>query len=127
MTAICVLGTELSARFQRVLIGAQVGALLVFAGVALFKVLAGDAPAGSIDPELSWFSPFAVDSLNALVLGLLTGVFIYWGWESAVNLNEETKGSDSAPGLAAVVSTVILLVTYVASRPRWWRSRGWSA
>ena len=27
MTAICVLGTELSARFQRVLIGAQVGAL----------------------------------------------------------------------------------------------------
>ena len=114
MTAVCVLGTELSARFQRVLIGAQVGALLVFAGVALFKVLAGDAPAGSIDPELSWFSPFAVSSLNALVLGLLTGVFIYWGWESAVNLNEETKGSDSAPGLAAVVSTVILLVTYVA-------------
>ena len=114
MTAICVLGTELSAHFQRWLIGAQVGALLVFAGVALFKVLAGDAPAGSIDPELSWFSPFAVSSTNALVLGLLTGVFIYWGWESAVNLNEETKGSDSAPGLAAVVSTVILLVTYVA-------------
>ncbi len=114
MTAVCVLGTELSARFQRVLIGAQVGALLMFAGVALFKVLAGDAPAGSIDPGLSWFSPFAVNSLNALVLGLLTGVFIYWGWESAVNLNEETKGSDSSPGLAAVVSTVILLVTYVA-------------
>ena len=114
MTAICVLGTELSARFQRILIFAQVGALLVFAGVALFKVIAGDAPDGSINPELSWFSPFAVDSLNALVLGLLTGVFIYWGWESAVNLNEETENSDTAPGLAAVVSTVILLVTYVA-------------
>ena len=107
-------GHGLSARFQRVLIGAQVGALIIFAGVALFKVLAGDAPEGSIDPGLSWFSRFAVDSSNALVLGLLTGVFIYWGWESAVNLNEETKGSDSSPGLAAVVSTVILLVTYVA-------------
>jgi amino acid transporter len=55
-----------------------------------------------------------VDSLDALILGLLTGVFIYWGWESAVNLNEETEDSDTAPGLAAVVSTVILLVTYVA-------------
>ncbi len=40
-------------------------------------------------------------------------MFIYWGWESAVNLNEETSDSNSAPGLAAVVSTVVLLVTYV--------------
>ena len=85
------------------MIVAQVGALLLFAAVAIVKVVAGDAPAGSIDPALSWFSPFAVDSLNALVLGLLTGVFIYWGWESAVNLNEETEDSDTAPGLAAVV------------------------
>jgi amino acid transporter len=47
---------------------------------------------GALTPELSWFSPFAIDSLNALILGVLTGVFIYWGWESAVNLNEETSG-----------------------------------
>ena len=44
---------------------------------------------------------------------MLTGVFIYWGWESAVNLNEETEDSNSAPGLAAIASTVILLGTYV--------------
>ncbi len=114
MTLICVLGTEISARLQRWMIGAQVGALLIFAAVAIVKVVSGDAPDGSLDPAASWFSPFAVDSLNALVLGLLTGVFIYWGWESAVNLNEETEDSDTAPGLAAVVSTVILLVTYVS-------------
>jgi amino acid transporter len=107
MTAICVIGTELSALVQRVMIFAQVGALLLFALVALVK-------GGPLTPELSWFSPFAVDGgVNTLVLGLLTGVFIYWGWESAVNLNEETEDSDSAPGLAAVVSTVVLLVTYV--------------
>ena len=23
---------------------------------------------------------------------MLLGIFIYWGWESAVNLNEETEG-----------------------------------
>jgi amino acid transporter len=106
MTAICVLGTELSALLQRVMIILQVGALLLFAVVALLK-------GGALTPDLSWFSPFAVDSLDALILGVLTGVFIYWGWESAVNLNEETEGSASAPGLAAVLSTVILLVTYV--------------
>ncbi|MEA2333434.1 MAG: hypothetical protein QOH58_3572 [Thermoleophilaceae bacterium] len=106
MTTICVLGTELSALLQRILIIFQVGALLMFAVVALLK-------GGALTPELSWFSPFAIDSPNALILGVLTGVFIYWGWESAVNLNEETEGSTSAPGLAAVFSTVILLVTYV--------------
>jgi amino acid transporter len=106
MTTICVLGTELSALLQRILIVFQVGALLMFAVVALVK-------GGALTPELSWFSPFAVDSLDALILGVLTGVFIYWGWESAVNLNEETEGSASAPGLAAVLSTVILLFTYV--------------
>jgi amino acid transporter len=106
MTAVCVIGTELSALLQRVMIFAQVGALLVFGIVALVK-------GGALTPELSWFSPFAVDSADALVLGLLTGVFIYWGWESAVNLNEETAHSDTAPGLAGLVSTVVLLVTYV--------------
>jgi amino acid transporter len=41
-------------------------------------------------------------------------VFIYWGWESAVNLSEESEGSSRAPGLAGLSSTVILLGTYVA-------------
>ena len=45
---------------------------------------------------------------------MLTGVFIYWGWESAVNLTEETEDSVSAPGVAGVTSTVILLVTYIS-------------
>ena len=114
MTGICILGTELSARLQDVMIVGQVGALLLFAGVALWKVGTDDASAASVDPELSWFSPFAGDSSSALISALLIGVFIYWGWESAVNLTEETTDSRRAPGLAAVVSTVVLVVTYVA-------------
>ena len=113
MTAICVLGTELSARFQRLLIGFQVGALLLFAVVALIKVIGGDGPDGALDPSFSWVLPWQVETFDALVLGLLTGVFIYWGWESAVNLNEESESSDSSPGRAGVASTVILLVTYL--------------
>jgi amino acid transporter len=115
MTALCVIGTEISARVQDVMIVAQVGALLLFAVVALVRVYAGTAPEGSLVPNLSWFSPFAVDSSSALIGGLLIGVFIYWGWESSVNLTEETENSESAPGLAAVASTVVLLVTYLAS------------
>ena len=41
-------------------------------------------------------------------------MFAYWGWESAVNLTEETEDSASAPGRAGIVSTVVLLVTYLS-------------
>ena len=98
MTALCVIGTEISARVQDVMIIAQVGALLLFAVVALVRVYGGTAPEGSLVPELSWFSPFAVDSTSALIAGLLIGVFIYWGWESSVNLTEETENSETRPG-----------------------------
>jgi amino acid transporter len=114
MTLICVLGTELSARLQNVMILAQVGVLLLFAAVALVKVYSGDAGDASIRPELSWLSPFEIDGRGVLVSALLLGVFIYWGWESAVNLTEETEDSRHAPGRAAVVSTLVLVVTYVS-------------
>jgi amino acid transporter len=112
MTAITVIGTELSAHLQRGLTFFQVGALLLFVVVAFIRLAAGDFDK-SIDPELSWLSPFGVE-YSALLTALLLGVFIYWGWESAVNLSEETKDSSRAPGLAGLASTVILVGTYVA-------------
>ncbi|MEI4273670.1 APC family permease [Klenkia sp. LSe6-5] len=113
MTAICVLGTEISAKLQNALIIAQVGALLVFAGIALVAGLRGNgADGGNLTPELSWLNPFGAGGA-ALTGGLLLGVFIYWGWESAVNLTEETQDAESTPGKAAIVSTVVLLITYL--------------
>ena len=64
MTAICVIGTELSARLQNVLTLGQVAALLIFAAVALVKVYTDHAPEGSINPAASWFSPFAIDRVQ---------------------------------------------------------------
>ncbi len=113
MTWICVLGTELSARLQNALILAQTAALLVFAAVAVHRGVTGDSPLGGLDPSWSWLNPFGAGGA-ALTGGLLLGVFAYWGWESAVNLTEETRDSTSASGRAAVASTVVLLVTYVA-------------
>src|SRR6185437_1467973 len=36
----------------------------------------------------------------------------YWGWDSAVSVNEETRDRDKTPGRAAVISTVLLLAIY---------------
>ena len=113
MTWLCVLGTDVSARIQNTLIFGQVGALLVFAGVAIYKAYAGTSSLEEIRPGLDWLNPFA-EGGAALSSGLLLGVFAYWGWESCVNLSEETRDGANAPGRAAVWATFILLITYVS-------------
>ena len=75
----------------------------LFAVVALATVYI-DHPPGSIEVRASWFNPFAISSWSALVTGVLLGVFIYWGWDSAVSVNEESEDSATGPGNAAVVS-----------------------
>jgi amino acid transporter len=112
MTWICYVGIELSARTQVVLLGAEILALVVFAVVALWKVYA-DPPPGSLDPAWSWLNPFAISSSGSLAAGVLIALFIYWGWDTAVTVNEESKDSRRGPGLAGVLSTIILVAIYV--------------
>lgn len=42
-------------------------------------------------------------------------LFIYWGWETALTVNEETTDRHRTPGVAAVSSTVMLLVLYLVA------------
>ena len=79
MTAICYVGIEISANFQKILLGIELTMLLVLSVWALVKVGNGTAPAGHLTPALSWFNPFAVPSASAFVNGVLLMLFIYWG------------------------------------------------
>jgi amino acid transporter len=112
MTAIVVIGIELSARTQVGLLAAEIFALALFAIVALVKVYAGSAPAASIHPSLSWINPFSL-SPSEISAGMLLAVFIYWGWDSTATVNEETEDPSEAPGKASVIATVILLAIYI--------------
>jgi amino acid transporter len=112
MTWICYRGIELSARIQQVLLGAEVTILAVFSIVAFAKVYGSHPPSGSIKPSLSWFNPFAMN-FGDLVVAVLLGVFIYWGWDSGVSVNEESEDPAEGPGKAAVVSTILLVVIYL--------------
>ncbi|HYZ56483.1 MAG TPA: amino acid permease [Streptosporangiaceae bacterium] len=113
MTYICYRGIEVSARLQKALLGIEIVMLLVFSVVALVRVGTGHHPAVSIHPGLSWLNPFSVSSFQAFVSGLILMLFIYWGWDTAVAVNEETADRTKTPGRAAIISTVILLLTYV--------------
>ncbi len=85
----------------------------MFAAVALVRVAADDSSLEATTPSLTWLNPFG-EGGAALTAGLLLGVFAYWGWESAVNLTEETDRLGVGTRTCWRLVHVILLVTYVS-------------
>ncbi|MGE5135027.1 MAG: APC family permease [Gemmatimonadota bacterium] len=112
MTYICYRGIELSARFQMVLLAIELVMLAVLSITALVEVISSPAGHGHLTPSWSWLNPFGTSSFSAFVSGVILMVFIYWGWDTAVAVNEETRDKHRTPGRAAILSTLILLVTY---------------
>ena len=112
MATICYIGIEVSALSQKVLLSIELAMLAVFSAVALIKVGTGNAPAGHLTPQWSWFNPFHVHSFSIFIAGILLMLFIYWGWDTAVAVNEETEDRRRTPGVAAVLSTFVLLAIY---------------
>ncbi|WP_169581514.1 APC family permease [Microbacterium thalassium] len=112
MTWVSWRGVEIGERIQNVLLAIQYLALTVFVVAALWHFFAGSAP----DPtpfEWSWFNPFAFTEWSGFIEAILLALFIYWGWDTCLALNEETKDPKRIPGRAALLTTVILLITYV--------------
>jgi amino acid transporter len=124
MTWICWKGIELSARSQVLLLGTELIVLTVFAVIAISKslgkgitrtVTADDGTQTvyhSVKPSLGWLSPSGLNT-SAVVAGLVAAVFIYWGWDTCVSVNEEAEDSATTPGRAAVLSTLVLLAIYL--------------
>jgi amino acid transporter len=112
MTYICYRGIEVSARFQKVLLSIEIIMLLVMSATALVRVFSSHPPAGSLQPSFSWLSPSHLP-VSAFVSGIILMLFIYWGWDTALSVNEETADKSRTPGRAGIISTVLLLVTYV--------------
>ena len=124
MTWISYIGIEISARVQFVLLAVEMITLALFTLMALGAVygITGTPPADSVLPSLDWLNPLAIVdqeatdagfSLTALGIGLVTAIFIYWGWDSTVSINEESKDPYRGPGKAALLSTVLLVLTFV--------------
>ena len=112
MTWVSWRGVEIGERIQNILLGIQYLALAIFVVAALWHFFAGTAP----DPtpfDWSWFNPFAFTEWSGFIEAILLALFIYWGWDTCLALNEETKDPKRIPGRAALLTTVILLVTYV--------------
>src|SRR6201985_3178432 len=82
MTYICYRGIEVSANFQKVLLGIELVMLVVLSVTALVKVGTGSAPPGHLTPSISWLNPFHIANFSSFASGIILMVFIYWGWDT---------------------------------------------
>jgi amino acid transporter len=108
-TYVAYRGITTTARVQYVLVGFQMLVLLIFGVTA---IVAASSAEGGIAFSLSWFDPSAL-TLSAFVAGLSGSIFAFWGWDSALTVNEETKDAEKTPGRAAILAVVSILCTYL--------------
>ena len=112
MTLISARGIVVSERIQYVMIAVQFGVLITVSIIALIRVFSGNAGEQAIMPEWSWLWPGGLD-MSSIAAAVILCIFIYWGWDSCLAVGEETKDPEKTPGRAAVITTLILVFTYV--------------
>jgi amino acid transporter len=116
---IVALGIQVSARTQYVLMGVQMISMFTFATWALIKAYTAHPSVTSLGKTMHWIhihpTQFGWHSLSwtQITQGIVLAIFLYWGWDTATSVNEESKNSRILPGISAVLSTILLVFTYV--------------
>lgn len=114
MTWVTYRGIQGAAKLQYAMVALQIVSLGALSIVSLVAVVTGNGAEGvSLVPQLSWFNPLGIPSWNAFVQAFLLCLFIYWGFDTTLAVNEESDDAATTPGKAAVLSTIFLMIIYV--------------
>jgi amino acid transporter len=105
VTSLAVRGTQVAARVQVALVGIEIAIVGVIGVVAI--------TVGKASPvRLEWFNPLQVPSPALLISGLVLTVYVFWGWDSAFNVNEETANPRQA-ARAGFATIIVVLAMFV--------------
>ncbi|WP_457974051.1 APC family permease [Arthrobacter sp. D1-17] len=116
MTLVNYRGIRLGEHVQRALTYVQYVSLGVFAVAIIVGIVGGTGSATTVQPfDVEWFNPAgAFADPGAVVHGSLLALFIYWGWDTCLAVNEETENPSKTPGRGAVISAFVLVAIYVS-------------
>jgi amino acid transporter len=117
MTLVNYRGIRLGEHVQRVLTYVQYVSSGIFALAIVVAIIQGSAGGDTtVQPfDFEWFNPAgAFADPGAVVHGALLALFIYWGWDTCLAVNEETENPSTTPGRGAVISAFVLVAIYVS-------------
>jgi hypothetical protein len=115
ITAICVYGIRWTTNLQWVLVLIEYIVVIGFSIGGIIKVMVSH-PHNSTSFHFGWLNPLTVfhqGGMGAVAGGVALGAFFFWGWDTAVNLNEETKNPSVTPGRGAIISMWLLLAVFM--------------
>jgi amino acid transporter len=102
-------GTTITKAVLYTLVSMQV-VVLGWYSLAAFTA-SGRKPAAEF--SWSWFYPFEIPTFGALAAGLSLSIFLFWGWDVCLAVNEEAADNRRTPGRAATFTVMIILCLYL--------------
>ncbi|OLT52061.1 amino acid transporter [Corynebacterium sp. CNJ-954] len=96
---------------QYILVAIQLVVLTAFAVSAIVQANNGS----SFDPtpiSLEWFNPAGIESFSVIAAGISLSIFMFWGWDTTLTMNEETKDPKTTASRASTITVVIIIAIY---------------
>ncbi|MCM1012388.1 MULTISPECIES: APC family permease [unclassified Brevibacterium] len=106
-------GVEATEKVQVWLVAFQVIALGWFVIAALIHVANGTA-FDATPVSLDWFNPAAAGDFSTIAAAVSLSIFLFWGWDTVITMNEEAKDPEKTPGRAAMLTIVAIVIIYLA-------------
>ena len=108
VSAVIIKGIKLTSYSQVAMTVVETVILIALIALAVSKF--GAHPAHAL--SWAWLSPGAFTP-QLFATGALTALFFFWGWDVTVNLTEETRDANHAPGRGALWAMVIVLALFM--------------
>lgn len=96
---------------QYILVGVQLVVLTGFAIAAIVQANNGS----SFEPtpiSLDWFNPAGIESFSVIAAGISLSIFMFWGWDTTLTMNEETKDPKTTASRASTITVLIIIAIY---------------
>lgn len=106
-------GIEATERVQWGLVILQLVVMVWYGIAAIVSAISGNAY--DYTPfDVSWLNPGAVEGgLSTIVAGVSLSIFMFWGWDTVITMNEETRDPKRTPAQASVVTIVSIVALYL--------------
>ena len=92
------------------LVGFQLLVLGLFVAMAFANWSASET---SIPFSWEWFDVTKIETFGQIAAGISLSIFVYWGWDVCLTVNEETTNGKKTAGVAGTLTAVVVLGIYL--------------
>ncbi|WP_251041454.1 APC family permease [Arthrobacter sp. ISL-30] len=92
------------------LVGFQLLALGLFVAMAFANWSTSET---AIPFSWEWFDVTRIETFGQIAAGISLSIFVYWGWDVCLTVNEETANGKKTSGIAGTLTAVVVLGIYL--------------